>query len=93
MCLHKESDNSQCSTQRSDLITNQSVWNDMKKQKKLRQTQSRRTVAMSPRCVKKPSCKATVQLKVLGTCVKMLYYEDAVKNNVLNRFSLLIKFY
>ncbi len=29
-CLHKESDNSQCSTQRSDLIHIQSVWNDMK---------------------------------------------------------------
>ncbi len=29
-CLHKESDNSQCSTQRSDLIIIQSVWNDMK---------------------------------------------------------------
>ncbi len=37
-CLHKESDNSQCSTQRSDLIIFQSVWNDMKKQNKLRQT-------------------------------------------------------
>ncbi len=71
-CLHKESDNSQCSTQRSDLIIIQSVWNDMKKQNKLRQTQSRRTVATSPRCFKKPTCKATVLLKVLGTCVKML---------------------
>ncbi len=36
------------------------------------ETQSRRTVATSPRCFKKPSCKATVLLKVLGTCVKML---------------------
>ncbi len=57
-CLHKESDNSQHSTQRSDLIIIQSVWNDMKKQNKLRQTKSRRTVATSPRCFKKPTCKA-----------------------------------
>ncbi len=35
-CLHKESDNN--STQRSDLTIIQSVWNDMKKQNKLRQT-------------------------------------------------------
>ncbi len=58
-CLHKESDNSQCSTQRSDLIIIQSVWNDMKKQNKQRQTQSRRTVATSPRCFNRPTCKAT----------------------------------
>ncbi len=51
------SDNSQCSTQRSDLIIIQSVWNDMKKQNKLRQTKSRRTVATSPRCFKRPTCK------------------------------------
>ncbi len=57
---------------RSDLIIIQSVWNDMKKQNKLRQTKSRRTVATSPRCFKKPTCKATVLLKVLGTCVKKL---------------------
>ncbi len=63
------SDNSQCSTQRSDLIIIQSVWNDMKK---LRQTKSRRTVVTSPRCFKKHPCKTTVLLKVLGTCVKML---------------------
>ncbi len=87
------SDNSQCSTQRSDLIIIQSVWKDMKKQNKLRQTKSRRTVATSPRCFKKPTCKATVLLKVLGTCVKMLQNEDAVKNNVINRFSLSINFY
>ncbi len=31
-CLPKESDNSQSSTQRSDLIIIQSVWTDMKKQ-------------------------------------------------------------
>ncbi len=43
-CFLKESDISQCSTQRSDLIIIQSVWNDMK-----RQTKSRRTVATSPR--------------------------------------------
>ncbi|KAL0165142.1 hypothetical protein M9458_040895, partial [Cirrhinus mrigala] len=36
-----ESDNSQCSTLRSDLTIIQSVWNDMKKQDKLRQTKSR----------------------------------------------------
>ncbi len=29
------------------------------KQNKLRQTKSRRTVAMSPRCFKRPTCKAT----------------------------------
>ncbi len=52
------SDNSQCATQRSDLIIIQSVWNDMKKQSKLRQTKSRRTVATSPRCFKKYTCKA-----------------------------------
>ncbi len=60
-CLHKESDNSQCSTQRSDLIIIQFVWNDMKKQNKLRQTKARRTVAMSPRCFKKPTCKADLK--------------------------------
>ncbi len=54
------SDNSQCSTQRSDLIIIQSVWNDIKK---LRQTKSKRTVATSPRCFNKPTCKATVLLK------------------------------
>ncbi len=58
------------STQRSDLIIIQSVWNDMKKQNKLRQTKSRRTVATSPRCFKRPTCKDTILLKVLGTCVK-----------------------
>ncbi len=57
--LHKESDNRQCSTQRSDLIIIQSVWNNKKKQNKLRQTKPRRTVATSPRCFKKPTCKAT----------------------------------
>ncbi len=51
-CLHKESDNSQIWSH------HQSVWNDMKKQNKLRQTKSRRTVATSPRCFKKPTCKA-----------------------------------
>ncbi len=58
----------------SDLISSiiHSVWNDMKKQKKLRQTKSRRTVATSPRCFKKPTCRATVLLKDLDTCVKML---------------------
>ncbi len=65
-----------------DLIWSSSVsLNDMKKQNKLRQTKSRRTVATSPRCFKKPSCKATVLFKVLGTCVK---------NAVINRFSLSI---
>ncbi len=59
-CLHKESDNSQCSTQRSDLIIIQSVWNDMKKQNKLRQTKSRGTVATSPRCFKRPTCKGVM---------------------------------
>ncbi len=44
------------STQRSD--HHQSVWNNMKKQNKLRQTKSRRTVTTSPRCFKKPTCKA-----------------------------------
>ncbi len=34
--FRSESDNSQCSTQRSDLIIIQSVWNDMKKQTKSR---------------------------------------------------------
>ncbi len=55
----------------------------MKKQNKLRQTKSRRTVIT---CFKKLTCKAIVMLKVLGTCVKMLQNEDAVKNNVLNRY-------
>ncbi len=40
----------------------QSVWNDMKKQNKLRQTESRRTVATSPRSFKKPSCKVHEKL-------------------------------
>ncbi len=35
------------------------IWNDMKKQNQLRQTKSRRTVATSPRCFKKPNYKAT----------------------------------
>ncbi len=65
----------------------------MKKQNKLRQTKSRRTVATSPRCFKNPPCKATVLLKVLGTCVKMLENEDAVKDNVINGVSLSINFY
>ncbi len=46
------SENSQSSTQISYPIIIQSVWNDMKKQNKLRQTQFRRTVATSPRCLK-----------------------------------------
>ncbi len=49
-CLHKESDNSQCSTQRSEM-----TW----RTEPLRQTKSRRTVATSPRCFKKPNYKAT----------------------------------
>ncbi|KAI2645814.1 Ribonuclease inhibitor [Labeo rohita] len=53
-----EFDNSACSAQRSDLIIIQSVWNDMKKQNKLRQTKSRRTVTKTPGCFKKPTCKA-----------------------------------
>ncbi len=40
----------------------QSVWNDMKKQKKLRWTKSRRTVAISPRCFNKLTCKSTWKL-------------------------------
>ncbi len=47
-----------------DLIIIQSVWNDMKIQNKLRRVNPEelwRTT--SPRCVKKPSCKATVLLK------------------------------
>ncbi len=52
-CLHKESDNRDCAPHRSDLIIIiQSVWNDMKKQNKLRQTKSRRTVATYQRCFK-----------------------------------------
>ncbi len=54
-CLHQESNDNQCSTQRSDLIIIQSVWNVMKKQHKLRQTKSRTTVPTSPRCFKKPT--------------------------------------
>ncbi len=49
-CLLKESENSHCSTQRP-------LWNHTKKQSKLRQTKSWRTVATSPRCFKKPTCK------------------------------------
>ncbi len=37
----------------------QSVWNNMKKLIKLRQTKSRRTVATSPKCFKKHTCKIT----------------------------------
>ncbi len=81
------SDSSQCSTQRSYLIIIQSVWNDTKK---LRQTKSRRTVATSPRCFKKPTCKATVLLNI---CENFVKNEDAVKNNVINRFLLSINFY
>jgi len=58
-CMHKESDNSRCSTLRSDLHIIKSVCDYMKKQMKLRHTKSRRTVAVSPRRLKKPSCKAT----------------------------------
>ncbi len=54
------SDNSQYSSQRSDLIIIQSVRSNMKKQKKLRQTKSIRTVETSSRYFKKPTCKATV---------------------------------
>ncbi len=50
--LHEDSNNSQCAAQSSDLIV-QSVCNDMKKENKLRQMKSRRTVAM-PRCFKRP---------------------------------------
>ncbi|KAI2646123.1 Carboxylic acid reductase [Labeo rohita] len=57
--LDQPSDNSQCSTLRSDLIIIQSVWNDTKNHNKLGQTKSRRTVATSPRCFKKPTCQAT----------------------------------
>ncbi len=38
-------------------------------------------------------CKATALLKVIGTCVTMLLNEDAVKYDVINRFSLSINFY
>ncbi len=44
-----------------DLIIIQSVWRDMKNQ-----TKPRRTVATSPRHLKKPYCKATWLLKVFG---------------------------
>ncbi len=69
-CLYKESENSQCFTQRSDLISIQSVWNDIKN-RKLRQIKSRKTVATSPRCFKKHIYKycsnflATIMCKML----------------------------
>ncbi len=46
----------------------QSVWNDMKKQNKLRQTKSRRTVAVSSRCFKKHTWK--VPWKTLCKCTE-----------------------
>ncbi len=66
-----------------DLIIIQSVWNDMKKQNQLRQTKSRRTVATSPRCFKRPTCKANTG-KSFKNAVIML------SNNVINRFLYLL---
>ena len=54
----------------SDLTIIESVCDYMKKQKKLRQTKSRRTSGTSPRCLKKPSCKATILWKVLALVLK-----------------------
>ncbi len=68
-CLHKESDNSQCSTQRSDLIIislSGVTWRN----NKLRQTQSRRTVATSPRCFKKPGSRCKATWKTLRKCTE-----------------------
>ncbi|KAI2653886.1 Kinesin-like protein KIFC3 [Labeo rohita] len=42
-----------------------SVWNDMKKQNKLRQTKSRRTVSTSPRSFKKHACKAVKSFRLI----------------------------
>lgn len=69
-CLHKESDSSQCSKQRSDLTIIHPVCKDMTKRNKTIQNKPRRTVATSPRHFKKPTCKTTVLYTVLGTCVK-----------------------
>ncbi len=50
----------------------------MKKQNKLRLNPEE----LCLKTLQETSCKATELLKVLGTCVKMLWNEDAVKNNV-----------
>ncbi len=67
------------------------IWNDLKKQNKLRQTKFRRTVAMSPRCFKKPTYKATLLIYIF--IFKKAVNENAVKNFVIHIFSLLINLY
>uniref|UniRef100_A0A8C1G1Z6 Arf-GAP with coiled-coil, ANK repeat and PH domain-containing protein n=1 Tax=Cyprinus carpio TaxID=7962 RepID=A0A8C1G1Z6_CYPCA len=53
----------------------------MKKQNKLRQTQSRRTVTTSPRCFKRPACKTTVLGLLLDVSPTGLSPSDIMKNN------------
>ncbi len=72
-CLHKESDNSQRSDPHRDLIASSSslsgiTWRNRTNWDRLNPEE----LTMSPRCFKKPTSKATVLLKVLGTYGQML---------------------
>ncbi len=60
--------------QRSDLHHIQSVWNDMKKQNKLRQTESRRTVATVSKTLQETTCKNSVQVQREGWSHQMLIW-------------------
>ncbi len=72
--VRRLSDNSQCSTQRSDLLILQSVWSHMKKQSKPSPTQSRRTVETSPRCFKKHTSKAPWKTEQVHLKLKLLQH-------------------
>ncbi|KAI2663178.1 Arf-GAP with dual PH domain-containing protein 1 [Labeo rohita] len=82
--LDKESDNSECSAQRSDLVIIQSVWNDMKKQNKLRQTKSRRTAKEPKAVIKVDTINACFQPDKIGNPngLQITYLKDNVTRNI-----------